>query len=115
MLLVVSSLHLHQNLPKLFIFILYHSFYKKIRQFIAPLIEVGDFLPIRLKILGIMITISIISYILSKIYIIFELPKTKELKYFSSKLIISLANEIRSIELLICFAIISIIFSFMVI
>lgn len=70
---------------------------------------------IYLKILGIMITISIISYILSKIYIIFELPKTKELKYFSSKLIISLANEIRSIELLICFAIISIIFSFMVI
>lgn len=44
-----------------------------------------------------------------------EQGKKEILKYFSSKLIISLANEIRSIELLICFAIISIIFSFMVI
>lgn len=70
---------------------------------------------IYLKILGIIIIILIISYILSRIYIIFEIPKAQELKYFSSKLIISLANEVRSIELLICFGLCSIILSFLII
>lgn len=70
---------------------------------------------IYLKILGVIITILIISYILSKIYIIFEIPKIKKLEYFSSKLIISLANEIKNIQLLIGFSLCSIILSFLII
>ena len=46
MLSAVSSVHLPQNYFHLHYNI---NFTKKIRQFITPLIEAGDFLPVRLK------------------------------------------------------------------